>query len=77
MYNSLSVNVADGPCVPHCALSMCCTFSNHFFFELNLGLYSLYLHNNTKETFSSTLKLLNNAFRFYICKRIKKYKSTT
>ena len=35
-------------------------------FELNLGLYSLHLHSNTKETFSSTLKLLSNAFCAYI-----------
>ena len=61
MYKGPSVNVTDAPCVQRCALSMCCTFSNHFF-ELNLGLHSLHLRNNTKETFSSTLKLFNNAF---------------
>ena len=50
MYNGPSVNVTDGTCVQRCDLSMCCTFSNHFF-ELNFGLYSLHLHNNTKGTF--------------------------
>ena len=39
MYNGPSVNATDDLCVKRCALSMCCTFSNHFIW---IKLWSLF-----------------------------------
>ena len=41
------------------------------------GIIPYVYYNNNKETFSSTLKLLNNAFCAYICNRMKKIASVT
>ena len=70
--------MTDGPCVKRCALSVCCTFSNHFIWIKPCSLFGAFTYyNNLRETFSTTLKLFNNGFCAYICKRMKKYKSAT
>ena len=84
MHNGSSVNVTDGPCVQRCTLSMCCTFSNHFIWIKPWSLFSVIkpwslfstLAIITLKKLSSILRLFNNAFCAYICKRMKKCKVT-
>ena len=80
MYNDPFLNVTSmwrTACVCNIAHFQCVALFLNALFELSPGLYSHIYHNITKGTFSSALKLFNNLFCPYICKRTKKYKSAT
>ena len=64
-------NVTSGQCDEpnrdRCAPSMCSTLSNHFIWIESWSVFNLFIIVSTKETFTSSLSLLNNCFfRLYI-----------
>ena len=59
-----------------CAPSMCSTLSNHFIWIESWSVFILFIIVSTKETFTSTLRLLNNCFSLIYIK-YEKYKSET
>ena len=70
MYNDPSVNVSDRPFVTLCTINVL-YFFNLFFWIKAWSVFSLFVIINTKETSTSTLKLLNNCFSAYVYKKWK------